>query len=315
MATGTASAGVAPLVEATAAPAPSLLHEKRPHLAVQQLAVSDAAVLREQRANLRQLWRFSGRAYAARVGAMPPRALFDHAVASLALWQRSCARAGSDPREHLAQGAADDCLLGDVYALVAGGAVRADAWLALFRAYASDAHRALEPDVLRCEALRRAGHLRCFTGAAPCEDAYVGVQSRVLGRADDLLDPVRLPDKVRLALCTAADGSAAADEFHAYADAELAPLLERACDANVYVSAVRRAAWLSGLLAAVLAEFRDGGRAPEPVPLRCCAVCGAAVTLSRCGRCGRACYCSREHQREDWPAHKQWCALQFAGSK
>lgn len=38
----------------------------------------------------------------------------------------------------------------------------------------------------------------------------------------------------------------------------------------------------------------------------CCMVCGKESSL-RCSNCGEAVYCSREHQKEDWSAHKPTC--------
>lgn len=42
---------------------------------------------------------------------------------------------------------------------------------------------------------------------------------------------------------------------------------------------------------------------------RHCKVCNGAGTtsISRCGRCKTAFYCSRECQAQDWPSHKKTC--------
>jgi len=57
---------------------------------------------------------------------------------------------------------------------------------------------------------------------------------------------------------------------------------------------------------------------------RACSACGKeegkTVSLERCGKCaqlkliGAAFYCSRECQRADWPAHKEWHAVQRRGA-
>jgi MYND finger len=39
-----------------------------------------------------------------------------------------------------------------------------------------------------------------------------------------------------------------------------------------------------------------------------CAVCGAPTTLT-CGRCRGIYYCSRDHQRSDWPQHRKVCKV------
>ena len=46
--------------------------------------------------------------------------------------------------------------------------------------------------------------------------------------------------------------------------------------------------------------------APAQGPPGPCHVCGASST-SRCGACGSVLYCSREHQTQDWKAHKAEC--------
>jgi hypothetical protein len=80
----------------------------------------------------------------------------------------------------------------------------------------------------------------------------------------------------------------------------------------------------AGLVSAFAAAQIIGGGSPAPPPppsdiKRTCALCGrqSAAKLGCCGRCGRARYCSREHQRLDWPAHKalckEWCAFRCDG--
>ncbi|KYB26714.1 HIF prolyl hydroxylase [Tribolium castaneum] len=39
-----------------------------------------------------------------------------------------------------------------------------------------------------------------------------------------------------------------------------------------------------------------------------CAVCGTKTNLLRCARCKTRIYCSKEHQRKDWPNHRRECA-------
>jgi hypothetical protein len=38
-----------------------------------------------------------------------------------------------------------------------------------------------------------------------------------------------------------------------------------------------------------------------------CKVCGKVEKTSRCARCRVVAYCGKEHQKQDWPAHKQVC--------
>mmetsp|Transcript_11094 Transcript_11094/g.27992 ORF Transcript_11094/g.27992 Transcript_11094/m.27992 type:complete len:97 (+) Transcript_11094:70-360(+) len=50
-----------------------------------------------------------------------------------------------------------------------------------------------------------------------------------------------------------------------------------------------------------------------------CAFClvkdeDSEVDLMRCGACKQTFYCSREHQRSDWPAHKLLCKKLCEGS-
>ena len=44
------------------------------------------------------------------------------------------------------------------------------------------------------------------------------------------------------------------------------------------------------------------------------AVTAAATSMPRCGRCGRAAYCCREHQAIQWPLHKKSCRPRAAGA-
>ncbi|CAH0363735.1 unnamed protein product [Pelagomonas calceolata] len=41
--------------------------------------------------------------------------------------------------------------------------------------------------------------------------------------------------------------------------------------------------------------------------LRCCAACLRPGATRRCGRCGKASYCSKDCQRTDWARHKKTC--------
>jgi hypothetical protein len=45
----------------------------------------------------------------------------------------------------------------------------------------------------------------------------------------------------------------------------------------------------------------------SPCSLDTCMVADAAF---RCGKCQKAMYCSKEHQRQDWPRHKVECISQ-----
>lgn len=51
------------------------------------------------------------------------------------------------------------------------------------------------------------------------------------------------------------------------------------------------------------------GGAKEPSKNVWCTVCGAASGLALCQGCGVDTYCSVEHQREDWPHHKDWSVV------
>ena len=44
------------------------------------------------------------------------------------------------------------------------------------------------------------------------------------------------------------------------------------------------------------------------------AVTAAASAMPRCGRCGRAAYCCREHQAMQWPLHKKSCCMRAAAA-
>lgn len=41
-----------------------------------------------------------------------------------------------------------------------------------------------------------------------------------------------------------------------------------------------------------------------------CAVCGTTKAF-KCGKCYKVAYCSKEHQKLDWPAHKIHCEESF----
>ncbi|KAF1794441.1 Zinc finger, MYND-type [Phytophthora cactorum] len=41
-----------------------------------------------------------------------------------------------------------------------------------------------------------------------------------------------------------------------------------------------------------------------------CPICGKSESLRRCGSCKRVNYCSREHQRQHWKAHRAECTYQ-----
>jgi WD40 repeat protein len=45
-------------------------------------------------------------------------------------------------------------------------------------------------------------------------------------------------------------------------------------------------------------------------PKKSCAVCGLEGHLLRCSRCKSCWYCTKEHQRDDWPTHKLTCHAQ-----
>jgi hypothetical protein len=38
-----------------------------------------------------------------------------------------------------------------------------------------------------------------------------------------------------------------------------------------------------------------------------CIICKTTVNILKCGRCGIASYCGKEHQKIDWESHKQVC--------
>ena len=38
-----------------------------------------------------------------------------------------------------------------------------------------------------------------------------------------------------------------------------------------------------------------------------CKVCGITANLSFCSQCHQVAYCGKEHQKQDWKAHKKVC--------
>ncbi|XP_064483955.1 prolyl hydroxylase EGLN3-like isoform X2 [Ornithodoros turicata] len=46
---------------------------------------------------------------------------------------------------------------------------------------------------------------------------------------------------------------------------------------------------------------------PDSGQLYYCQLCGNVKELRRCARCNAAYYCSKEHQKQHWPAHKHVC--------
>ena len=48
-------------------------------------------------------------------------------------------------------------------------------------------------------------------------------------------------------------------------------------------------------------------KADAAASLRCCAACLRPGATRRCGRCGKASYCSKDCQRQDWARHKKTC--------
>ncbi|ETK74792.1 hypothetical protein L915_18473 [Phytophthora nicotianae] len=49
---------------------------------------------------------------------------------------------------------------------------------------------------------------------------------------------------------------------------------------------------------------------PESTAPIACPICGKSESLRRCGSCKRVGYCSREHQRQHWKAHRADCTYQ-----
>ena len=47
------------------------------------------------------------------------------------------------------------------------------------------------------------------------------------------------------------------------------------------------------------------GRGGKPVMV--CPICKKEEKTLKCGRCGKAYYCGKKHQRLDWPNHKRFC--------
>jgi len=73
---------------------------------------------------------------------------------------------------------------------------------------------------------------------------------------------------------------------------------------------------LQHLLACLLDEYVEeivgvGDRSGVATGLMHCAVCATTESIQKCGRCGAAWYCSKEHQLAHWPQHKEFCR-QFA---
>ena len=60
------------------------------------------------------------------------------------------------------------------------------------------------------------------------------------------------------------------------------------------------------IMSEVSSEMQEGTANPGSDVL-ICRVCGEAVGVKRCGRCLAVGYCSREHQKRDWKAHKTDC--------
>lgn len=60
------------------------------------------------------------------------------------------------------------------------------------------------------------------------------------------------------------------------------------------------------IMSQVSSEMQEGTANPGSDVL-ICRVCGEAVGVKRCGRCLAVGYCSREHQKRDWTAHKTDC--------
>ncbi|CAE8666181.1 unnamed protein product [Polarella glacialis] len=50
-------------------------------------------------------------------------------------------------------------------------------------------------------------------------------------------------------------------------------------------------------------------------PVHSCTVCGISVGLQKCDRCRLAWYCSREHQKQDWPEHRSTCKSHGGATK
>ena len=53
--------------------------------------------------------------------------------------------------------------------------------------------------------------------------------------------------------------------------------------------------------------YKGGAKFMSNCSLPSCKEVGEKTSFKTCGRCRLAMYCSKEHQREDWPRHKKEC--------
>jgi hypothetical protein len=68
----------------------------------------------------------------------------------------------------------------------------------------------------------------------------------------------------------------------------------------------RTARVIERIRSAIAAEVA-AGRLQQCALASCAAPESHASQFKRCGACRTVCYCSREHQLEDWPSHKAAC--------
>lgn len=98
------------------------------------------------------------------------------------------------------------------------------------------------------------------------------------------------------------------EEFYDYRTGRPKSMTTPSSNTNTNSSAVETSASsATSEAAALLSSNPPSPRDPEPPKPLKCAVCDKPEDLMRCARCKQVWYCSRDHQRNDWPSHKLTC--------